>query len=508
VDLQQAWGQTVEQFGAYQHYIWFFVILFVGWMLSWALSQFASRLVRRTGLDERVVQLLETDSTATRVNVAKLTGTVVFWTGLLITLVVILNYVQLGGAAEPLNELVGVVLGYVPRALGALLILVVAWVVARILRSIVTTVLSKTSLDERMTEELSRGEAREVTPVSTTLGDVAYWLVFLLFLPAVLDTLQLEGLLDPVRAMFGEIFGYLPNLLSAAAIFAIGWFVARLLQRIVTNLLAATGVDKLSDRLGFQKALGENRMSHLLGVVVHILIIIPVAIMALDALGLESITRPASQMLSVLLDALPLVFAAGLVLIISYFIGRVVAELVTNLLSSAGFDNILVKLGVAGEGTDLSKRAPSNVGGDIVMIAVMLFAFIEAAEILGFSALATLTSELLVLAGHILLGLAIFALGLYLSRAAAAAIEGSQMQQSRLLANIARVAILILAGAMGLRQMGLANEIITAGFTIILGAVAVALALAFGLGARDEAAREVRRWRDKLDRQKEQDERR
>lgn len=496
---QEIWTEIARQFDTYQPYVWFFVILFVGWVLSWTLGHFASRLVRSTGLDNRVSELLA-EALPPRMNVAQITGSVIFWTGLLITLVVVLNYVQLGGAAEPLNELVGVVLGYLPRVLGALLILVVAWVIARILRYLVATAMSKTALDEKLTEELSESEGKVVTPVSDTLGEAVYWLVFLLFLPAALGALRLEGLLDPVEQMFGEIFGYLPNLFSAAVIFFVGWFAARLLQRIVTNLLVATGVDRLSDRLGVDKALGENRLSHLLGVVVHILIIIPVAIMALDALHLESITRPASQMLSVLLDALPLVFAAGLVLVISYFVGRVVAELVSNLLRSAGFDNILVKLGVAKEGKDLAKRAPSNVGGDLVMIAIMLFAFIEAADLLGFEALAALTGELLQLAGHILLGLAIFALGLYLSRAAAKAIEGSQMQQNRLLAIIARIAVLVLAGAMALRQMGIANEIITNGFTLTLGAIAIAFALAFGLGGRDEAARQVHEWRNKLDR--------
>ena len=242
----------------------------------------------------------------------------------------------------------------------------------------------------------------------------------------------------------------------------------------------------------------RHKLSDLLGVVAHILIVIPVAIMALDALGIEAITRPASQMLAALLNALPALFGAGLVLVISYFIGRVVAELVTNLLESAGFDNILVKLGVAQASAEEAKRKPSAVGGDIVMIAIMLFAFIEASGLLGFSNLADLTVELLVLGGHILLGLAIFALGLYLSKAAANAIEGTQIQQNRLLAVIARIAILILAGAMGLQQFGLANEIVSTAFAVTLSALGIAFALAFGLGGREEAAEQLREWRKRI----------
>jgi hypothetical protein len=254
----------------------------------------------------------------------------------------------------------------------------------------------------------------------------------------------------------------------------------------------------MSDKVGLQKALGKNRLSNLIGVVANVLIILPVAIAALEALSLESITRPASQMLNTLLGALPSIFAAGLVLVVSYFIGRLVAELVTNLLSSAGFDNILVKLGVAQEADTTARRAPSTVGGDIVMIAIMLFAFIEASSLLGFTNLSSLSSELMQLGGHILLGLAIIALGLYLGKAAADVIEGSQIKENKLLATLARGAIVILAAAMGLRQMGLANEIIVTAFSMTLGAIAVALALAFGLGGREAAGEQVKEWRRKL----------
>ncbi len=494
----EVFEQIWEQIGAYKGYALPVLILFVGWVLSHVLGWAVTSLIRRTGADKRISDLLARDEEVLELNLAKTAGTVAYWIGLLITLVAVLHYVQLGGVAEPLNELVGKVLGYLPNAAGAAIIMVAAWIVARILRYLVATALSKTSLDATINKELREAELPERTPPSKTFGDAVYWLVLLLFLPAALGALKLEGLLEPVEVMFAKILGFLPNLLAAVAIFLIGWFVARLLQRIVANLLSAAGIDRLSDRVGVQKALGKNKLSDLLGVVVHILIVIPVAIMALDALGVEAITRPASQMLATLLDALPAVFGAGVVLVISYFIGRVLAELVTNLLESAGFDNILVKLGIAQEGVEEAKRKPSAVGGDIVMIAIMLFAFIEASRLLGFASLADLTAELLVLGGRILLGLAIFALGLYLSKAAANAIEGTQIQQNRLIAVIARIAILILAGAMGLRQFGLANEIITTGFAVTLGALGVTFALAFGLGGREAAADQVREWRDKL----------
>ncbi len=66
--------------------------------------------------------------------------------------------------------------------------------------------------------------------------------------------------------------------------------------------------------------------------------------------------------------------------------------------------------------------------------------------------------------------------------------------QSRLLAPGARIAIMVLSGAMALRHMGLADEIVNLAFGLILGAVAVALAIAFGLGGREFVARHLEGW--------------
>jgi hypothetical protein len=132
--------------------------------------------------------------------------------------------------------------------------------------------------------------------------------------------------------------------------------------------------------------------------------------------------------------------------------------------------------------------------GTLVQVAVVWFALIQALELLGFDEVAVLMTSLLALAGRILLGLIIFLVGLYLSRLAADAIRSSGVDQPNLLATAAQAAILVLTGAMALRQMGVANEIINLAFGLLLGAIAVAAALAFGLGGREVAGQQLQRW--------------
>ena len=99
----------------------------------------------------------------------------------------------------------------------------------------------------------------------------------------------------------------------------------------------------------------------------------------------------------------------------------------------------------------------------------------------------------MIFAGEVILGLIIFAIGLYLANLAGSVIETSRATHAGVLAVAARVAIIVLAGAMALRQMGVASDIINLAFGLLLGShLAVwAVALAVGLGSRDIAAREA-----------------
>jgi hypothetical protein len=101
---------------------------------------------------------------------------------------------------------------------------------------------------------------------------------------------------------------------------------------------------------------------------------------------------------------------------------------------------------------------------------------------------------LTVFGGRILFGFIILGIGLYLANLASKAIETSGSAQVGLLSTIARVVILLFAGSIAIRHMGLANEIIQLAFGLTLGAIAVAAAIAFGIGGRDVAARKLEEW--------------
>ena len=466
-------------------------VLIIGWLIALVVSAVVRRALRRTTVDKRLTGLIAVEG-AEAIEVERWIGRGVFWLIMIFVLVAFFQVLGLTMITEPLNQLLIQVFQYAPRLIGGGLLLLFAWALAGILRFFVTRVLKGAKLDERL-GTLVGVEEEERVPLSKTLGDAVYWLVFLLFLPALLGALAVEGLLEPVQGMTTNILAFLPNIFAAGLILAIGWVVARIVQRIVTSLLAAIGTDRLSERVELDLVLGKQRLSGVLGLIVYFLVLIPVLIAALNALGLDAITEPASNMLNVILTALPGIFAAGLLVAIAYVVGRVVSGLITNVLTGIGFNAILARLGVGKEPAE-GERTLSEIVGYLVLVGVMLLASMEAARLLGFTLLADLVAEFTFFAGQVVLGLIIFGIGLYFANLAGEVVKASGAAQAGLLALAARISILVLAGAIALSQMGLASEIINLAFGVVLGAIGVAVALAFGLGGREIAARELEEW--------------
>lgn len=413
----------------------------------------------------------------------------------LIMLFVIVAFFQTLGITlitEPLNRLLNQLFEFAPKLLGAGILLLIAWIIATVLKQIVVRALALTKLDEYFGKQAGIQDDKRM-PLTQSLGAAVYWLVLLLFLPAVLGALGMEGLLRPVQGMLNKILDFLPNILSAGIIFLVGWFVARIVQRIVTSLLAAAGADRLSEKAGLSSVIGDKGLSGIIGMVVYVVILIPVLISALNALALDVITEPASNMLNMVFGALPDIFAAAIVLIIAYIIGRLLSTLIANLLAGVGFNNIFVSLGLKQEVSE-GAQMPSAIIGYLVLVVTMFFATIEASRLFGFESFANLISEFMVFAGHILFGLVIFAVGLYVANLVSEKVLSSSSEQAGILSVAARISIMVLAGAMALRQMGLANEIINLAFGLLFGAVAVAVAVAFGIGGREIAGRKLEEW--------------
>ena len=115
--------------------------------------------------------------------------------------------------------------------------------------------------------------------MSKNLGNVLFWLVILLFIPAILGAYELQGLLAPVQNMVNKLLSLVPNVFAAFVIGFVGWLVAKVMRGLVTNLLAAAGADTAGHRAGLDQSVYLSRVA---GTLVFIFIFVPTLIAALD----------------------------------------------------------------------------------------------------------------------------------------------------------------------------------------------------------------------------------
>ena len=335
--MEDIWNGVEETVGPYlPRVVGAIAILVIGWIVAGLVSSIARRLLHRTDIDNR---LASAAGDSESIGIEDLISRGVFYIVMLLSWIAALEALGLTTVTEPLNRGLDEIFSFAPRLISAGLLLVIAWVIARIVRTVLGTALASTDLDRRFSGDTGAGDAAVAEgsrPVlSASLAEAGYWLVFLLFLPAVLGALAVEGLLQPVRDMVDGLLGFVPNLVGAGIILGVGWFVATLVRRIATNLLDALGANRLAERVGFNTGNGMS-LAELIGLVVYALIFVPVIVAALNALELEAVATPTSNMLDQMLAAVPNIFAAVVVIGIAYFIGRIVADLVTSILGAPG----------------------------------------------------------------------------------------------------------------------------------------------------------------------------
>ena len=495
-------------------------LLVVGFVVALLAKSIVRGLLNRTSIDNRLVNWMASGQPgAESPPIEKWISSVVFWIILLFAIVAFFNALQLESVSAPLNSFLQQIFAYLPRIGGAIVLMAIAWFVATLAKLLLTRGLARFNLDDRLAAQADDPAATQFS-LNDTLGNALYWFVLLFFLPLVLDVLQLQGPLAPVQNLLNEILSALPKILTAVIIGAVGWLIAKVVRGIVTNLLAAVGTDRIGTRVGLTSTAGGLSLSSLIGTIVYVLVLIPTAIAALNALDIAAISAPATQMLQQILTTLPQIFTAALLLVVFYVIGRFVADLVASILTSIGFNDIFTHLGLSSVSPTvptpppfpediltnqpvttrqsltpgLPSRTPSEIAGIVVLVGIVLFGAVAATEVIGLPVLTTVVNGILAVSARVLVGVVIFGIGLYLANLAFQLIASSGSGQSRVLGQTARIAIIAFVTAMALQQMGIASSIVNLAFGLLLGAIAVAIAIAFGLGGRDVAGEQVREW--------------
>ncbi len=372
---------------------------------------------------------------------------------------------------------------FLPGVVGALVILILGFIIAKIIRKLIVKLLKRTHIDEKI-----GGKLKTNFRVDRFIANLVYYIIIIYVLIIVLNILGVEDALAPLKDMLNKFFGYLPNIIAAGIIAFAGY---------ILSSIGSEGVGFVSDRLeSFSSKIGLNfgslSLTKIIKQIVFALIFIPILIVALDTLKMKSISEPATQMLGNILNAIPLIVAAVLLLGIFYIVGKYLVSIVVELLKNLGVDNLSKSIGLENV---LGEYSFSEIIGKIAMFFIVFTGVIAAADKLQLDEVKEILNTIFFISGKVFFGLIILIVGLLISNLASKALEGGN---NAYMVPIVKLAIIGIFLAFSLSTMGIAENIVNLTFGLTLGAVAVAFALSFGLGGREAAGKQMEDFFQKL----------
>ncbi len=386
-----------------------------------------------------------------------------------------MNYLQ--NIFENLTSSVG---DFLPSTVGAILILVLGWFIAGFIKRLITRLIKKTGIDDRL-------GTNKVT-LSKFVGKLIYFLVMIFVFMLALEKLGMTSVLDPVKNLLNGFTGFIPNIVGAGLVGYIGYMLATIVSELVG--LAGDTIRSFAPKLKLPENLD---IVGILKKIVFIFIFIPLLITALNILNMEAISVPATHMLEQFFLAIPKILVAVIIIMVFVIGGRFVSNLLTDLLESFNLDSIVSKMNLGGMSSNAN--LPKLIG-NVAYFFILIFGITTAVEKLEFTRLTEVLDTVVSLAGNILFGLVILIIGNWIASIAHKAM--SKDGNSSFVASIVRMSILAIFLAMGLKTMGLGDEIINMAFGITLGTIAVSIALSFGLGGREAAGKQMERILNKF----------
>ncbi len=183
--------------------------------------------------------------------------------------------------------------GFIPNLIGFLLILLVGWLIAKVVRTLVTKALEAAGLDRALHDSDAGAYVEKVSPGASPaklIGTVVFWFIFLFVLTAALSALKIPA----VTAFMNEVLNYLPNVIAAVLIFviaaalagAIGGFVTKLLGDTPTGKVVATAVPALIMVIAVFMILNQLRIAPAIVSITYTALLGSVALGAALAFGL------------------------------------------------------------------------------------------------------------------------------------------------------------------------------------------------------------------------------
>ena len=395
-------------------------------------------------------------------------------------------------------ELWNELMSNVPTVIEAILLLCVALLCAFIVKYLVEKTLKLLGIDKAFQKANIDGEKRN--SFVDFMSRLAYLVTFVLFVPGIFQKLGLTGVAEPVVAMMNKFLTYLPNIVAASIILIIGLLIAKVVKELLMPLFQKLKIDSYLVKAGLEES-NKVTIAEVFANVAYTLILIPVIIASLDALKIDAISKPAIEMLNKVIVFIPRILIAIVIIFVGKFIANLVSRLLEKVLLSIGTDKATEKVLKASNTKTSSDFSLAHVISSIVKYVMIIFFLVEGINILQLEVLTKIGSSIIAympyaISSTIIMGIAIL-VGNYVENQI-----NNKFEKNKVLALILKSIIITIGSFITLYQLGIAKELVNGAFMIVLGALAVAFAISFGIGGRDFASHMLKKVEDRLDTKK------
>jgi len=219
------------------------------------------------------------------------------------------------------------------------------------------------------------------------------------------------------------------------------------------------------------------------------------------------IVDPIREMLTKIMAYLPTLLGALIILIVGWIVAKAIKRIVDWVLKAVRFDTLADKSGISEilRKGDLKISAREVVSG-IVYWLVVIMVLVMAVDALGLPKASDVLASLFAYVPKVIAALLVLVVAMFLASFVSGIVHtaagNANLPKPEIFAGISRWAIIIFAVTISLEQLGIAPLLVTATFNIILGGICLALALAFGLGGKDAAARYLDELKEKRSQKK------
>ena len=308
------------------------LILLFAWVVATLLRLLFKKGAAMFHLESKLVKWKMAKSELEADNKLNSVSKAIFYFVLLLFLPGVLGALQMEGISEPFSNALSTMLAFIPKLFAAALVVFIGWLIAKIVRDILTNFLKSTGTDN-LGQRFGLKKNVEETSLSSMIGNIVFILILIPTIITALEKLELKGIADPAIAMLQDVLALIPNIAVAIILLLVGIWLGKWVERMVTQMLWRLKLDSVFHQMGIGSLTPEQpkyTLSQIVGMLAKVVVILIFTAEALQIVHLDFLVTLATGVIAYL----PMLFAALFILGIGLYLGQLIERVLQNIVKN------------------------------------------------------------------------------------------------------------------------------------------------------------------------------